>query len=64
MKEQGRVRCGWVLVLLPHVGDHFFNTVILNQHIGGGLEVRRRDEDEYFRKEDVCEEVEAFMRES
>lgn len=51
------------MVLLPQRGDQFFNAMLVSRDMGAVVEVRRRDEDGYFGRKDVCEEEEAGMGE-
>lgn len=49
------------LVLLPFKGDQFMNAKLVSEDLKAGVEVKRRDEDGYFGKEDVYEAVRTVM---
>ncbi|KAI4351255.1 hypothetical protein L6164_005631 [Bauhinia variegata] len=49
------------LVLLPFKGDQFFNSKLIAVDLKAGVEVNRREEDGYFRKEDIVEAVKTIM---
>lgn len=51
------------LVLLPHVGDHFFRARTMSSCLKVGVEVERREEDGNFSKENVCKAVKTVMDE-
>ncbi|XP_062104120.1 anthocyanidin-3-O-glucoside rhamnosyltransferase-like [Humulus lupulus] len=51
------------LVLLPMKSDQFFNSRLVGENgiMKSGVEVKRRDEDGYFEKEDISEAVKTVM---
>ncbi|XP_058757545.1 UDP-glycosyltransferase 79A6-like [Vicia villosa] len=49
------------LVLLPFKGDQFLNSKLIADDLKAGVEVKRNDEDGFFKKEDLLEAVRAVM---
>ncbi|KAL4192605.1 hypothetical protein AMTRI_Chr06g172850 [Amborella trichopoda] len=55
---------GCQLVLLPLKGDQFLNARLMGRELRVGVEVERRAEDGFFRREDVCKAVRCVMVEA
>ncbi|XP_058729882.1 UDP-glycosyltransferase 79A6-like [Vicia villosa] len=49
------------LVLLPFKGDQFLNSKLIAYDLKAGIEVKRRDEDGFFEKEELLEAVRGVM---
>ncbi|XP_043697751.1 cyanidin 3-O-galactoside 2''-O-xylosyltransferase FGGT1-like [Telopea speciosissima] len=49
------------VVVLPQMDDQFFNARLLTEDLKVAVEVKRRDEDGWFTKEDVCLAVKLVM---
>ncbi|KAG9440622.1 hypothetical protein H6P81_020787 [Aristolochia fimbriata] len=49
------------LVLLPQRGDQFLNSKLVVHNLKAGVEVKRKDEDGFFTRDDLCDAVKTAM---